>query len=439
MSSDEKPEKDREESEDLDWIEETSAKASKARAEAEAEAAEEEEVTTLRGHARIALSALIVGAGISIAALILITKPEAKTEAPEKPKPSVTVTEVNRGAVPIKVPSQGIVTAHTRTLPAAEVAGVVVETDPRFDVGGEFQKDEIILRLDDSDYAAALANAEASEAQARLTLATEEGLAKQAVRDWKKLAGDEPPTSLAVRIPQLKSAQAALDAAVAAVAKAKRDVDRCSIKAPFHSRIVAKNIDLGSFANIGTPLLELEAIGNYEVRLPVPLEDFAFIDIPDEGDEDTMPKVTFNSTIAGEPKTWEGHVLRDEGGVDRSSRSVYLVARIGGEDDSDRFLKPGLFVRAQIDGVTLDDVIEIPRLALRDNDQVLVINDDRVHIRDVTVRRTGKETVVISEGLDNGDKICLTPLSAVVEDMPVKIEEPKAQTATNPVANDSSG
>ena len=85
-------------------------------------------------------------------------------------------------------------------------------------------------------------------------------------------------------------------------------------------------------------------------------------------------------------------------------------------------LPVGLFVGAAIQGRKVDDLVSIPRTALRPDNSVMVIDDDdRLRFRDVTVFKLSDSDVLISEGLASGERISISPLQFVVEGMPVTV------------------
>ena len=81
----------------------------------------------------------------------------------------------------------------------------------------------------------------------------------------------------------------------------------------------------------------------------------------------------------------------------------------------------GLFVQAEIRGRRVENVIRLPRSAIRDDNQVLVVDaDDHLHFRQVRILRLEHDEVVISKGLADGELVCLSPMQTVVEGMRVQ-------------------
>ena len=90
-----------------------------------------------------------------------------------------------------------------------------------------------------------------------------------------------------------------------------------------------------------------------------------------------------------------------------------------------------MFVEAEIFGAVANDVVVLPRSALRGHSQVLVIDDEeRLHFRNVDILRINRDEVLVQGGLAMGDRICLSPLETPVEGMLVRVHENTPALAT---------
>ena len=116
-----------------------------------------------------------------------------------------------------------------------------------------------------------------------------------------------------------------------------------------------------------------------------------------------------------------------EGAVDPDNRVWYAVVRVddpyGLQDpELQTPLAVGLFVEAEIEGRTVDNVFRLPRSALRNKDSVLITDaDNRLRRRKVDVLRTDFESALISSGLQAGDRVCVSPVEAFVDGLLVEI------------------
>ena len=111
-------------------------------------------------------------------------------------------------------------TPRTASALVAQVAARITAVSPSFVAGGFFEKGDILISLDRSDYDLAVIQAKYQVAQAELTLKLEEQQAEIAREEWQRLNDGDIP-SLVARQPQLKQANAALAAAKATLDQTK--------------------------------------------------------------------------------------------------------------------------------------------------------------------------------------------------------------------------
>ena len=247
---------------------------------------------------------IVLFVGVVVMKYLKDNGPEADKELPPRVIPVVNVMEARLGAEQLVISTQGRVESVRRTQAASEVMGRVVMVSPKFEVGGQFSHDEIMLEIDSADYVSALATAESSLADARLLLAQEQARADQAGRDWQKLGRGEP-SELVLRKPQIESAQAHIAAATASVGKAKRDLERTKLRAPYDCRVEASYTDLGSYIMTGARLADLYSANAFEVRVPVTLEELAYLD---KG-KIVGSKVIANALLGGADRQWHGTIV----------------------------------------------------------------------------------------------------------------------------------
>ena len=260
-------------------------------------------------------------------------------------------------------------------------------------------------------------------------------------RDWDSL-GQGEANPLVLREPQVAEARAALAAAEAALAQAERDIERCTVRAPYAGRVRSKAVDVGQFVARGAELARLYAIDYAEVRLPLADDELAFVDLPLAFRGDTAtgdgPEVLLSARFAGREHVWEGRLVRTEGEIDPDTRMVVAVARVEdpygrGGDERRPPLAVGLFTRAEIQGRVVEDVVVLPRRALRDGRSVLVVDgDDRLRIRPVEVLRSEGERVLLSAGVASGERVVATPLEIAVDGMRVRPEAADPEPGPEP-------
>jgi RND family efflux transporter MFP subunit len=395
----------------------------------------------MRRFIRAILPVLVIGAGVLIAWAIFVSRPTPTPKTPDILPPSVQTLRVAPETHRFVVDSQGTVTPRTELPLVAEVGGRIIATADDFDDGGFFEKGELLVEIDPTDYRLALTRALAEVRQAELNLEVQRADAEVARTEWKRLNESDPPP-LVAREPQVAQAEAGLEAARAAVESARRDLERTRITAPFDGRVRTASVDVGQVVARGSVCGMIYAVDYVEIKLPLATDEFAYLELPmryrnavdPSGDEDAggddVAGVRLTADLAGARHTWTGRIVRTDGAIDPTSRRLAVIVRVDDpyarsvENPERPPLAVGLFVDAAIQGRVIDDVYVLPRAALRQGDAIFVVDDDdRLRIRPVRVLRRTRERIVIGEGLEPGQRVVVSPIEAPVDSMKVRPHE----------------
>lgn len=375
---------------------------------------------------RIIIGLMILG----VTVVLIVGMMSLKTEPPKKkPVVQATVVEtqvVNKEATQFIVDSQGPVKPTIDTTLVAEVSGRITTISDKFRVGSFVNKGDILFEIDSANYVANMRSAEATLAQAKASFQDAKARTDQARKDWKKIGSGEP-SDLVLKIPQLNQAKASVQSAEATLFRARQDLERTKVKANFDALIKSKSVGLGQYVNTGSQVANLYGTNTAEVRLPIPDQQLAYLNLPKQGDENTYPDVRLSGIFAGEEKEWFGKLVRTEGVVEESNRLTYLVAQIDDpygldpKTNRDTSLRFGTFVKAEIAGKEQEGLITLPRQALYYNKQVLtLVNENEIKLADVTLARTESNTIFVSGGLEDGQEIIVTPVQNPANGMKVK-------------------
>jgi RND family efflux transporter MFP subunit len=381
------------------------------------------------------LPVLIIVAAIVVSALLRMSRPDAEQNDPLQLVVTVDAMSVAVVDSYITVPSQGTVEPRTRTNLVSEVAGQVVEVSPAFVAGGFFREGDVLVKLEDQDYRAAVRRAEASVASARSLLEQEKGQGDVAQREWDRMTAEEQSRirakELYLRKPQLAEARARLASAEADLQQAMTDLTKTTITAPYDGLVSAKNTDIGQFVTTGASIAETFAVDYAEVRLPVPETKISFLDLPSATgykNDDYAPEVDLVSRIGDTEYHWTGKLTRTEGVLDTRTRVLFSVVQI--EDPYNLYsnemgrepLRIGTYVNADIQGRLLEDVVVLPRYTLQSNNIIWTAdNEGRLRPKTVEVLTINGDDVYISAGLKDGDQVVITRLENPLNGMQVQV------------------
>lgn len=385
------------------------------------------------------LLVLLIGAAASWFFLTGKPKPEPRPVS-EPVAQRVEVLRVKPGTHSLTVATQGSVTPRREIDLVAQVAGTVQAVAGDFAAGGFVAAGEMLVQIEQSDYEIAVVRAKAMVADAEQNLATIKGQARQAKREWRDV-GNAEANALFLKKPQVASAQAQLAAAKADLRKAQLDLQRTRISAPFDGRIREKLVDIGQYVTPGLPVARVYATDVVEVRLPLTDRQVALLDLPlDSRTKDATARTPVNLTgvFGGKSWQWQAYVTRTEASIDLQTRVIYAVAEVpepyAEQPGSQRPpLAIGQFVEAELGGKNLDDVLVLPRAALRPGDVIWLAEDESLNIAAVQVLQMTDQQVAVRGDFDAAVDVIVSPLALAVASMPV------APTPANPgaIAEDS--
>lgn len=365
------------------------------------------------------IAVLVAGIGLAVSFAAMKQPPEEKPA--QDNRPLISAQPVQLGTIDLDVKSYGLVKAKDHTLLVAQVSGQVVSVLDKFVQGGFVNKGDILARIDPNDYEAAMIEAEAGLAQASSNLEVERAQAHVAQAEWDRIKDDSNqviPSNLYLRKPQLAEKLARFRAAQAAVKRAKRNLERTYIKAPYDAIIAAREISLGSVVTPGSQLGALSSTSLAEVRLPVADNELQYLANGGIG-----ANVTLNAEFAGQPATWQAKIVRSEGVIDQKSRMSYLVAQIATPYESKQPLRFGSYINATIEGRKVDNAVAVPHHLVR-NSKIAVLNDDlTLSFKTLDIIREQNGLVIAAQGVSEGEKMITTAIEYPTEGMQVKLSD----------------
>ena len=373
------------------------------------------------------ITIILIGLGILIMITLTAGKPRLEKRKSPTAVPVVQTVNIKTGSRSVIIRGEGTVRPLKEIRLVPQVGGEIVFVSPNLVNGGEFEKDDTLLRIDPVDYrlAVTLAEAKVKEAESDLEMALEETTAAR--EEWhlhynggSKSAQKPPP--LVAKEPQLAAARARLEGDRADYRKAVLNLERTELKAPFSGRVSEESIDIGQYVSPGQSIANLYSTEAAEIVLPLEDKKLFWFHVPGfTSGNGPGSEAIIRADIAGLKRTWSGRVMRVEGKLDEQTRMINVVVRVKNPYSGKPPLAMGLFVIVDIKGSTIFDAAVIPRAALRQGDVVWVVkNNGRLHFRKVDVARIQGEKVLIKSGLVNGDTVVISSLEVVSDSMTVR-------------------
>lgn len=379
------------------------------------------------------LAVLTVLVAVAGASLLVMSKPQPERAEIQKPEVRVKVMRARPGSQEVLVTAMGEVKPAHELVVQPEVPGRVIDRSDNLIPGGIVQKGEVLVRIDGRDQTAVLAAQRAAVAQAQLSLADERTRKEVAVSEWGKQAAglDKESADFALREPHAESAKASLASAREQLARAKRDLGRTAVRAPFDAVVREVSVEPGQVAGTQTRLATLVNVDRYWVEVAVPVANLAHLDIPGVNVAGLRgsPARVIHEAGPGVRIERQGYVERLLTGVDSKGRLARLLIAVedplalGTELQSRPLpLLLGSYVRVELGGQPIERAVMIPRTALVDGKYVWLVADSQLTRREVTVVWRDAKSV-IAQGLQSGESVLVTPLAAPTEGMEVIVDE----------------
>lgn len=407
---------------------------------------------------------LLIIPPLLLGALSLIIAPNMKAEPPkaadEGGKKIVRAIKVIPLNIQPKAIGYGLTQPTNEWIAQAEVEGRIIWISDQLKTGNLIHHDEVLLKLDSSSYklnkakvTAELKIAELKErttreslvvAQKSYTLEKEENARNEKLLKAGHVSQTERDKSVRDLLNsqqqvqnltnELAISQAEQQVLLAELAMIERDIEHCTIKAPYDIRITEKDADLAAYINKGETLLKADGITSTEIpaQFPLgkmrPLRQHANLS---SFDNQLHQGLTANIQLEAGNQiiTWSAKVDRSGGFIDAQTQSQTIVVRV---DNPYQQAIPGqrpplirdTFVKVTLQAPILNQRIVIPLNAIHNN-RVYLAKDGKLVIHPVSIDFIQDEVAIIKSGLTAGDMLIVSQLQPAIEGMSIKTQPDK--------------
>jgi membrane fusion protein (multidrug efflux system) len=340
-------------------------------------------------------------------------KKEKATGAP----PDVEVAEAAKQDVQVASEWVGSMDGSVNAVIRAQVQGYLVKQD--YTEGQFVKKGQLMFEIDPRTFQAALAQAKADLAQkkarwdtARANLARIRPLAEQNAvsrKDLDDAIGNE------------QSANAAVEAAQAAADRAQLDLGFTRITSPIDGIAGIAKAQIGNLVGPGQ-VEELTTVSTVDpIKVMVPISEQEFLHLQSTRAAAGQPKRQIELILSdGSNYPRKGEVAFADRQVDPSTGTLKVAVLF---PNPDNVLRPGLYAKVRAVMETIRGAVVVPQRAvneLQGNFQVAVVGqDNKVTIRTVKPGAKTGPLMVISEGLQPGERVVVEGLQKVKDGMTV--------------------
>ncbi|SHE23462.1 efflux RND transporter periplasmic adaptor subunit [methanotrophic endosymbiont of Bathymodiolus puteoserpentis (Logatchev)] len=369
----------------------------------------------------------------SLAYYWLNNKPKAKRVNANKVAPLVKVFPAQAIDYPITITAMGSVVPAQKVNLTSRINGMVTSVSPHFMPGEFLKKGEQIIQLDPTDYKLLVQQKENELEKAKFNLTLEQGRQAIAQREFTLLNAplDKQSKNLVLRKPHLALAKSAIKAAQAALTQARLDLSRTRTVSPFNAIVLETNAQIGSWVSTfstGTPLIKLAGIDSFWIIASLSINKLSKIAIPSINSNAGSKAIITHSAAWGSQGSREGTVKRLKAELEASGRLAELIIEVKdplsqqAKNKGAPVLILGSFVRVQITGDTLHNVIALPNSVVHNGIQLwLLSKQNTLEIQTITPIWKGDNQIFIdAKQIPKNARIISSNLSTPVQGMTLR-------------------
>lgn len=336
----------------------------------------------------------------------------------QMPPSKVDVFVAKKSDVPINFDYTATLTSQQDVIVYPKVSGTI--TKQFFKPGDNVKAGDKLFLIDPEKYQASYDALEAAIGVANANLKNAQTEFNRISNLYKKNAVSQKEYDAAVSA--LEIANANLLSARASAKNAKIDLGYTSITAPFDGVLGDNLVDVGSLVVANTTqLVRLTKINPIEAHFHISdVDNLNRVKMQESG---LWAQTNSDAVLKVGPGEFNGKVNFIDNVVNTNMGTVLAKAEFNNDEGK---LLPGMFGHVTMGGFYQKDGFKIPQVALQQTDvktYVLVVEDGKVASKDVKITYQTKDAAVVSEGLNENDKIILNNFLKIGVGAPVDIDK----------------
>ena len=388
---------------------------------------------------RLLLPVIVVIISASVAVWMMQSGPKAKPRAKTRNAVLVDVRPIELGPQTTTVSVMGTVKPQREVALKPRVSGEIIKIGDNLIPGGRFNKGEELLAIDPSDYQLVVRQLASEVARVESDTQVELGRQRVAQKEYELLGESvsEVEKTLMLREPQLENNRALLEGTRARLEQAQLDLKRTSVRSPFNAVVMSREVNLGTRVSPSTTLATLVGSDSYWVEAPIPASQLQWISISQEDNDSDSPVRIYDSVAWGPNRSRSGQLVGLTAMVEENGRMAKLLAEIPDPlslqppSSEQPKLLLGSYVRVEIEGKLLSKAAAIERDLIHNGEQLWIMDEEgRLDIRTVEIAFRGREQVLVTGGVNHGERLITTNLPSPVQGMTLRLKEAETPSPT---------
>ncbi|MEL5555817.1 MdtA/MuxA family multidrug efflux RND transporter periplasmic adaptor subunit [Serratia ureilytica] len=343
--------------------------------------------------------------------------------APMSPVQAATATQQT---VPRYLSGLGTAIAANTVTVTSRVDGQLMAI--HFTEGQQVKAGDLLAEIDPRPFQVQLTQAQGQLAKDQATLAN----ARRDLARYQQLVKTNLVSrqELDTQSSLVQQTEGAIKADQGAVDSAKLQITYSRITAPIDGRVGLKLVDVGNYVTSGSTTGLVVITQTHPIDVVFTLPEGNIADLLKAQKAGPVSVEAWDRT--NQNKLTTGSLLSLDNQIDTATGTIKLKARFANEDDA---LFPNQFVNARLQVDTLHNAVVIPTAALQMGNEGNFVwtlsEDNKVSKHRVTAGVQDSRQVVISAGLNAGDRVVTDGIDRLTEGMQVEVLAPNDAPAAS--------
>ncbi|MBF4189059.1 MdtA/MuxA family multidrug efflux RND transporter periplasmic adaptor subunit, partial [Serratia ureilytica] len=338
----------------------------------------------------------------------------------------VQAATATQQTVPRYLSGLGTATAANTVTVTSRVDGQLMAI--HFTEGQQVKAGDLLAEIDPRPFQVQLTQAQGQLAKDQATLAN----ARRDLARYQQLVKTNLVSrqELDTQASLVQQTEGAIKADQGAVDSAKLQITYSRITAPIDGRVGLKLVDVGNYVTSGSTTGLVVITQTHPIDVVFTLPEGNIADLLKAQKAGPVSVEAWDRT--NQNKLTTGSLLSLDNQIDTATGTIKLKARFANEDDA---LFPNQFVNARLQVDTLHDAVVIPTAALQMGNEGNFVwtlsEDNKVSKHRVTAGVQDSRQVVISAGLNAGDRVVTDGIDRLTEGMQVEVLAPNDAPAAS--------
>lgn len=360
------------------------------------------------------VAVVIIFLSIMITGRLIMGKPVPEKNEQAKNLLNVKAQKAENQNYDSNIKYRGRISSYENISLSAEVNGKIMQGDIPFKSGQNFNENDLLIRIYNDDVKASLMSGKSSFLRTLSSILPDINIDfPDEYTKWRNFFNSIKVDSNLPELPEIKTEQEQIYLASKGVLteyyslrQQEINLEKYIIYAPFDGSFKNVNREIGAVASVGAELANIIRTDKLEVIVPILPEDAKWINVKDP------------VKLIGSTNTESGKVSRIADFVDQSTQSINIY--IDYYPNGNHSFLEGEFIDVEFKISKNVTGIKIPREAVNSENEVFIIQDEKLESRAIKIERALEDHFIIS-GINDGEILVTESLADVSEGTQVKV------------------